>query len=64
MDYGVLSSRTRWPHSLAIDQDLVVYIPDVSKKIRPDFISALFRKLDIASVGYIHLQKKMICIMQ
>jgi len=57
-DYGVLSSHVRRPPNLTINQDLVIYIPNIRNEIRADFIIDQFRKLDIADVGYIHLKKK------
>ena len=54
-DYGVLS-RCSLPLR-RISQDLIIYIPNISKKIQSDFISDLFKKLNIAKVGYVHLQE-------
>ena len=57
-DYGVLSSHIRRQRNLMINQELIIYIPNISNKIGIDFITAQFRKLDIANVNYIHLKKK------
>ena len=53
-DYGVLSLNSQL-HT--IDQDLVLYIPNVNKKINAEFICNMFKKLNIANVSYIHLQR-------
>jgi len=44
-------------HEYIINQNMVVYIPNINKNIGMEFISNLFKKLDIADVGYIHFEK-------
>jgi hypothetical protein len=39
-----------------IDQDLILYIPYISKEIGTDYISKLFNRLSIADVQYIHFE--------
>jgi len=53
-DYGVLAGNMQWG---LIDQSLVLYIPHVSKELGVEYICNIFKKLDIATVSYIHLKK-------